>query len=69
MSETADLEASQTFEERLKELESIVDLLENDMPPLEDALSAYERGMAIARHCMDRLEKAELRIKSLKLED
>ena len=69
MSASPKSKAGQTFEEQLKALESIVDTLENDMPPLEEALSSYEQGITIARDCLERLEKAELRIKSLKLEE
>jgi exodeoxyribonuclease VII small subunit len=58
-----------TFEESLKQLESIIDRLENEAPPLEDALTAYEEGTELARQCIQRLEQAELRIRSLKLEE
>ena len=57
------------FEVQLKELESIVDRLENDMPPLDEALEVYETGVLIAKDCLERLDKAELKIKNLKLED
>ncbi len=67
--ETSDQPAGETFEDRLKALESIIELLENDMPPLEKALSSYEKGIAIAKECLERLDKAELRIRTLKLED
>ena len=63
-----DTGAETAFEDVLRELESIVDTLENDPPPLEDALAAYERGVLLARACMSRLETAELRIQELGLE-
>lgn len=69
MSETSPEQAGQTFEAQLKTLESIVETLENDMPPLDKALAAYEEGVTIAKDCLARLEEAELRIKSLKLEE
>ena len=59
----------ESFEGKLRALESIIELLENDMPPLEEALSSYEQGVAIAKECLERLDKAELRIRNLKLED
>lgn len=58
-----------SFEEALKKLESIVDRLENEAPPLEEALAAYEEGTMLAKQCLERLERAELRIRSLKLDD
>ncbi len=67
--ENKDQADPQSFEARLKALESIVDNLENDMPPLEEALSSYEQGMTIAKDCLEQLDKAELRIRTLKLED
>lgn len=57
------------FEEALKKLESIVDQLEHEMPPLEEALSAYKDGTDLARACLERLEKAELRIRELRLDE
>ncbi|MFK7844411.1 MAG: exodeoxyribonuclease VII small subunit [Rhodothermales bacterium] len=67
--ESSDKPESKTFEIKLKELEAIVEKLENDMPPLEEALSSYEDGISIAKDCLGRLEKAELRIRELKLDD
>ena len=67
--ETPDQPNAESFEGRLKALESIVETLENDLPPLEEALSSYEDGVNIAKDCLDRLDKAELRIRTLKLED
>jgi exodeoxyribonuclease VII small subunit len=63
-----DMAPESTFEDVLRELESIVETLENDPPPLEAALEAYERGVHLARACMSRLQTAELRIQELGLE-
>lgn len=57
-----------TFEEALQRLERIVDQLEGDPPDLETALDVYEEGVGLARHCLDRLEQAELRIEELSLD-
>lgn len=62
-------EQTETFEAQIKALESIVESLEDDMPPLDEALASYEKGVGIAKNCLERLEQAELRIKSLKLEE
>lgn len=56
------------FEARLRQLEAIVEQLENDMPPLKEALASYEEGVTIARDCLEQLDQAELRIRNLKLE-
>lgn len=54
-----------SFEEALRQLEEVVHLLEDEELSLEDALAAFERGQALARHCATLLEKAELRVKQL----
>ena len=64
-----DAKAPASFEDQLRELESIVEKLENEMPPLEEALGSYEHGITIAKDCLDRLDKAELRIRELKLDE
>lgn len=56
------------IEDALQRLEAIVERLENDPPDLESALDAYEEGVALARHCLDRLDAAELRVEELSLE-
>jgi exodeoxyribonuclease VII small subunit len=46
-------------------MENIVNRLEGEQPPLEDALKLYERGQALTRRCADLLEKAELKLQQL----
>ena len=48
-----------TFEESLNALEEIVQRLERGDVPLEEALAAFQEGMALSKHCQDTLEKAE----------
>ena len=55
-----------TFEEALKELEEIVDNLNNDEIELEKAISAYEKGMELKKICEQRLKEAKLRIENIK---
>ena len=57
----------ETFEACLAALEGVVEQLESGELPLEQALAAFETGIALARRCGSRLDAAELRIK--KLED
>ncbi len=69
MSSTPDEEPRETFESRLRKLESILELLEKETPPLEEALQAYETGVEIARDCLARLEQAELRVRTIRMEE
>jgi exodeoxyribonuclease VII small subunit len=50
------------FEISLAELEQVVRDLENGQLGLDDALSRYERGVALITHCHTRLLAAEQRI-------
>ena len=58
-----------TYEQAFSELESIVNDLETDERPLEDALALFERGQALAHHCAQMLEDAELKVQELTGED
>ncbi|PSQ74446.1 MAG: exodeoxyribonuclease VII small subunit [Bacteroidetes bacterium QH_9_64_21] len=58
-----------TFEENLEQLEAIVETLEDDPPSLDEALDAYEEGVALAKECLDRLDNAEQRMSELSIDD
>ena len=58
-----------TFEESLEQLEAIVETLEDDPPSLDEALGAYEEGVALAKECLDRLDDAEQRMSELSIDD
>ncbi|PSQ70243.1 MAG: exodeoxyribonuclease VII small subunit [Bacteroidetes bacterium QH_2_64_26] len=58
-----------TFEENLEQLEAIVETLEDDPPSLDEALDAYEEGVALAKECLDRLDDAEQRMSELSIDD
>lgn len=51
-----------SFEEALARLESLVQRLDAGDLPLEEALRAFEEGVALTRQCGARLEQAEQRI-------
>lgn len=51
-----------SFEEALAELETIVRRLEDGSSKLDEAISAYERGASLKRHCEARLEEAQTRV-------
>lgn len=57
-----------TFEEAFSELEEVVNQLEVGGLPLEDSLTLFERGQALAAHCSQLLDKAELKVKQITLE-
>jgi exodeoxyribonuclease VII small subunit len=58
-----------TFEEALGELERIVRALEGGGLPLEEALTLYERGQALADRCQQLLQEARLRVRILEREE
>mgnify|MGYP000906256156 CR=1 FL=1 len=63
------IEKELTFEENLKELESIVDQLESGEVDLEKSVKLYEKGMMLKNLCDKKLKKVELQIKKIKLEN
>jgi exodeoxyribonuclease VII small subunit len=53
------------FEEAMKELESLVESLEQGDQPLEESLLSFERGVTLTRVCQQALDEAEQKIKIL----
>jgi len=53
------------YEEAFAELEDIVDTLEGEQNPLEDAMLLFERGQALVKHCGALLDGAELKVRQL----
>ena len=58
-----------SFEEAFAQLEAAVAALQDGQMPLERALHFYEDGMKLARHCSELLQKAELRVQQLGVND
>lgn len=56
-----------SFEQALKELESIVDRLEKGDVELEASIVIYERGEALRTHCDGLLRQAEARVEKISL--
>jgi exodeoxyribonuclease VII small subunit len=54
-----------SFEDALAELEQIVRALEGGQQKLEDAITAYERGAALRKHCEAKLAEAEARVAAI----
>jgi exodeoxyribonuclease VII small subunit len=57
-----------SFEDALRELETIVSRLESGDTPLADAIALYERGNALRRRCAERLDAAQARIEAIRLD-
>jgi len=54
-----------SYEQAFEELEQVVAQLEAEAQELENALALFERGQALARHCAELLDKAELKVREL----
>jgi exodeoxyribonuclease VII small subunit len=54
-----------SFEDALAALEAIVRGLESGQQKLEDAITAYERGAALKKHCEAKLAEAEARVQAI----
>ena len=54
-----------SFEEAFAELEATVNRLERGDLSLEDSITLFERGQALATHCGQRLDAAELKVRQL----
>lgn len=55
------------FEDALAELEAIVRTLEEGSGKLEEAITAYERGVVLQRHCDAKLQEAQSRVERIVL--
>lgn len=53
------------FEQALGELEQLVERLERGDLPLDEALKAFERGIALTRHCQASLKAAQQKVEIL----
>jgi exodeoxyribonuclease VII small subunit len=60
-----DEKTGQTFEAAFTELERIVTQLEDGRTTLDEALSAYEKGVALLKHCHRLLTEAEQKVSAL----
>ena len=56
---------SLSFEDALSQLERIVRGLEGGQQKLEDAITAYERGTELRRHCETLLADADARVQAI----
>lgn len=59
--------AAMSFEAALAELETIVRGLESGSAKLNEAVTSYERGAALKRHCEEKLKQAQAKIERLNI--
>ncbi len=60
--------AELSFEQAMKELESVVDRLEHGDVPLDDSITLYERGALLKKRCEEELKRAEEKVAAIKLD-
>ena len=65
--DTEDDVASMSFEAAMEELETIVARLEKGEAKLDEAISDYERGALLRRHCEARLREAREKVEKIRL--
>ena len=53
------------FEGAMRDLEDLVERLEQGDLPLEESLAAFERGMLLTRNCQTALKEAEQKVEIL----
>jgi exodeoxyribonuclease VII small subunit len=58
-----------SFEEAFAQLEAAVAALQDGHMPLERALHYYEEGVRLAQLCSELLQKAELRVQQLRINE
>ncbi len=67
-SQSADAADTLSFEDALRELESIVHRLERGDVPLDESIALYARGEMLRGQCQKRLADAEARIEKLTID-
>lgn len=59
--------AEMSFEEALRELETVVGQLESGNVDLEKSIEIYERGAELKKHCEAKLAQAQAKIEQITL--
>lgn len=65
MSEEENKQEELSFEEAMKQLEELVDKLEEGDVPLEKAITYYQEGMKLSKMCNDKLINVEKQMKQI----
>ncbi|GAB2492289.1 exodeoxyribonuclease VII small subunit [Alkalibacterium psychrotolerans] len=63
------MEKEQTFDEAMKDLEQIVQKLEQGDVPLEEALDKFQEGIKLSRYCRGIVEEAEKTVTNMASEE
>lgn len=63
------MENEQSFEDKLAELEKIVNELESGNVNLDDAIEKYTKAMKLAKECSTKLNKATEKVNKILLEN
>ncbi len=58
-----------SFEEAFEQLEATIAALQDGKMPLDQALQQYQEGMKLVQHCNELLQRAELTIQQLTVDD
>lgn len=54
-----------TFEEAMKRLEEIINLLENNQTSLENSVDLFQEGIELSKLCNSKLENIENRVSKI----
>lgn len=54
-----------TFEQSIKRLDEIVEIMSKNDVPLEESLKLYEEGTLLVKKCKEQLSEAELKVEKL----
>lgn len=65
MTTTTDNIQDLNFEDALAELEKIVTTLEGGKAPLDQSITAYQRGISLKQHCEKMLNDAQEKIEKI----
>ena len=63
------MEKEQSFEDKLAELEKIINELESGNVNLDDAIEKYTKAMKLAKECSTKLNKATEKVNKILLEN
>ncbi len=62
-------EKKQKFEDKITELEAIINELENGNIPLEDSIEKYTKAMKLVKECDEELKSVEEKVNKIVLEN
>jgi exodeoxyribonuclease VII small subunit len=60
---------SLSFEEAFERLEAAIEALKDGKMPLDQSLQHYQEGMQLAQYCSELLQKAELSVQQLSVDE